>query len=168
MALKDDMQISDALMYECARQPMLFHKYAVDLADAQLDREKAKDHLDVTKAKIDEDIRRNPGKYSLDTEKKPTESAIANQVIQEADYQEANNSLMEAGHIVNKLGGAKEAMHHKKTMLESMVRLHIADWGSDPSMSTKGREAVANAGAGEHKAALPRPTRRLGKSRDSG
>lgn len=162
MSFKDDIQIDEhALMWECARQPMLFHQYAIMLADAQVERAKAKDELDLVKAQLDESIRADPGKYGLSTDKKPTEAAIAAQVIQEEDYKTANDAYIEAEHEVNKMWAAKDALAQKKSMLESMVRLHLADWNADPSLPPKGREAVAEAGAKEHREALPK---RLGKA----
>ena len=163
MAYKDDMQIDDnQLLFEVERQPHLFHQAASDYADAQYEQEKAKDTLDTVRAKIDEEIRADPGAYKLSTDKKPTESAILNQVIQTADYQEANDSLMEANHLVRTLGAAKDAFGHKKSMLEVAAKLHLADWSAAPSVSAPAREAVAEGGQKEHLRSLPKP--RLGKA----
>lgn len=160
---KDDMQIDDnALLWEVERQPHLFHQAATDYADAQYEQEKAKDALEMTKAKADEQIRADPGTYGLTTDKKPTESAIANQVIQTDEYQTANDSLVEANHLVRTLMAAKDAFGHKKSMLEVAAKLHLADWTAEPSVSAKERDAVGAVGQNEHLKSLPR--RKLGKA----
>lgn len=163
MAYKDDMQIDDnQLLFEVERQPHLFHQAAEDYADAQYEQEKAKTELELVRAEVDCNVRDNPGKFGLDTEKKPTEAAIANQVIQENRYRQANDSLLEASHIVRKLGAAKDAFGHKKSMLEVATKLHLADWTAEPSVSGTAREAVAAEGQAEHRSSLPR--RKLGKA----
>ncbi|KKK74193.1 hypothetical protein LCGC14_2886230 [marine sediment metagenome] len=163
MAFGDDVKINEtALMWECARQAMLFHKYADQLTDAQWERDKAKIDLDQAKAQVDKDIRDNPEKWGFG-ERKPTEVTIAQAVILSEQYQDANMAYIEAVRVMNKIGNAKDSMAQKKSMLESMVRLYLADWNAEPGMPAHGKEAVAQAGVKEHKAALPR---QLGKAKD--
>ena len=163
MAYKDDMQIDNGqLLLEVERQPHLFHQAASDYADAQYEQEKSESELKLVKAEVDCDVRDDPGRFGLDTDKKPTEAAIANQVIQENRYRQANESLMEANHLVRVLGAAKDAFGHKKSMLEVAAKLFLAAWTAKPRMPTGVQDAQIEKGQAEQRAALPK--RKLGKA----
>jgi len=121
----------DALDIEWLIQPSLFIKYAEALAEARLELDKNKTELDMIRADIDNEIRQNPIPYS-GSDKKPTETQIANLVIQHPDVQNANDRFIESKHIVELLSLAVRAFDQKKAALENLVKLHGQQYFAGP------------------------------------
>jgi hypothetical protein len=127
---------------EWIAQPRFYRQYADRLADARKDVEEAKAALDLADAELDRDIRSDPRVFCPDLEpgKKPTETAIANAKIISTRHQRANTRCIDAKHKADVLGGWLTALDHRKKALEKLVDLHLADLRAEPRESQFARD----------------------------
>lgn len=115
---------------ELVRQPQLYCDWAEQEAEAQYNRDKNKEKLDLIKAELDGEIRKNPSKYGIE---KITESAISNAIIQDKKYQEANNIYLQSVQDARILGVAKTSFDMRNSSLKGLVSLFISGyWASNP------------------------------------
>jgi hypothetical protein len=116
-----------SLDWEFERQPMLYHKYATLLTEAETKRDMLKNKIDVVHAQLNSLIRGNPKGYGLE---KPTETAIESLIVQSDEYK---NAIEEHGNAVYEtkiLKTAVESLMQKKTALENLVRLYLGEYYS--------------------------------------
>lgn len=133
----------DLLDREWVNQPVLFAEYAEKLANASKDLEFAKSELELVTAKLDKDIRLFPGNYGIE---KLTETVITNTVILQKPYQTANTALIEARHSVNLLKAMVEGLEQRKSALENLVKLRLADYFSTPQASRDAKDKMEEDG----------------------
>jgi hypothetical protein len=127
-----DVRIDEtALDVECLDQPSLMVKYARLLADAEQRLDEAKEALDLVKAELDKEIRSDPDRFDL---AKATETSVANAVIMQPEYAEASNRMIEAKYEAKVLAGIVRAMDARKTMLETLVKLHGQQYFAGPNV----------------------------------
>ena len=127
---------------EWLRQPELYFKYANKLADRRNEYDSAKTKLTLTEARVSSEVRANPDGYELT---KTTEGAIQNVVQSHVDVVEATTNLRVCRHAVDVISAAVEALDHRRRALENLVRLHAANYFSEPKIETlKEQEAVDN------------------------
>lgn len=120
---EDDLRIDpNALDVEWLEQPMLFMRYAEELAYARRSMDRKKEKLDVVRAEVDNMVRKNPNEF-FEPDTKVTNSAIDAIVVTDELYKEANDELIEARLEVDLLTGAVRAMDQRKNALENLVRL---------------------------------------------
>jgi hypothetical protein len=132
MSYEKDMYIDENILdVELLEQPSLMAKYSRMLAEAQRDRDLAKERLDLIKAEIDLDIRDNPQNYKL---AKTTEAAITNCILMEEDYQNAQKEWNEANFQVNVLHGVIKAIENRKSALENLVKLFLSNYFAGPAL----------------------------------
>lgn len=132
MSYEDDMRIDeDALDVELLEQPSLMTKYSRLLAEAKLERDLAKEELDLMRATIDLDIRDNPEKYQLS---KVTENAINNCILMEEQYQDVQKKYNQDNYEVNVLQGIINAIEHRKSALENLVKLYGQNYFAGPAI----------------------------------
>jgi lipopolysaccharide export system protein LptC len=124
---------------ELVRQPALFMLYAKKAVKAIVTRDRARENLDVVRAMLDAEIRNN---WETVFEKKPTETAITNWVIQQEKHKEASEQLIEARKQAGILEAAKEALNHKKSSLGKLVELFLAGYYSDVKLPDEKKEEV--------------------------
>jgi hypothetical protein len=127
-----DVRIDEtALDVECLDQPSLMVKYARLLADAEQRLDEAKEALDLAKAELDKEIRSDPDRFDLT---KATETSVANAVIMQPEYTEASNRVIEAKYEAKVLAGVVKAIDARKTMLETLVKLHGQQYFAGPNV----------------------------------
>lgn len=126
---------------EWVNQPKLYREYAEQLADARKDVEEAKAQLDLVEAELYAELSSNPEKYGLS---KTTEASIRNAILQEVDYQEAQQVVIDAKHRVGQLDAVVTAIDHRKRALEKLVDLRLSEYYSEPK-DTRSRSAVSDA-----------------------
>ncbi len=162
MSYESDMYIDEnELEVELLEQPSLMARYSRLLAEAKRDRDLAKENLDLVKAEINMDIRDNPENYKLE---KVTESAIAACVLMEDDFKNAQKQLHEAEFEVNVLQGVLNAIDHRKSALENLVRLYGLNYFAGPSIphnisdvrQRRNLEAEKNIGAAMRRTTKPK------------
>jgi len=122
----DDLDVDkNNLDEEWMRQPRLYFNYSMKLADAIRERDKLKAKFDLRRSEIMEDIRVNPHSYDMG---KLTDASILSKAITQSEYQDSLNQLNEAERAVNILQGAVWAAQHKKSSLEYLTRLFLANY----------------------------------------
>ena len=114
---------------EWVGQPRLRSHYADLLADAKREVELASAKLEEVKAEIARDIRTNPGDYDVE---KITENTVKELIPLQAEYKEALQEWIEAKHKADILTGRSMAVNDRKTSLENLVELRLADYFGEP------------------------------------
>ncbi len=128
MGYKDDLKINKyELDEEWLKQPTLFINWAEEFVDAQADRDRKKEQLDLVRAELDNAIRSEPEKFGL---AKVTEGAIQNIILTEGSYRDAQDKYLTAVKQAKILDVAKEAFDHKKKALENLTSLFLAGYFS--------------------------------------
>ncbi len=120
-------------------QPKLYFQYAAELADARKTLDQTKAEVDICRAEIDLAIRSDPEKYGIS---KITETAVATTILLQDSYKRGQNRILEAKHEVDILSAVVAALDHRKSALQNMVQLHLANYYSTPRVSGEDREAV--------------------------
>lgn len=151
---KEEIAIDvDALDKEWSNQPTRFCEWAEKEVDAQFERDRAKEKLDLVKAEVDSAIRKNPKTYGINAEK-ITEMAISNAIIQDKRYKEALSGYLEKVKKARILGVAREAFDHRKRALEKLTDLFLSQYWSDPKEGKVTRTMREEKNKGDHYEAL--------------
>lgn len=129
---EEDIEIDEeALDIACLDQPKLMLKYSRYAALKQKEADQLKEQLDVVKAGLDLDIRSNPTKYNLD---KITEAAVTNTILLHREYSVVQKLYTEAKYEANLANKATVAFEQRKSMLETLTRLHGQQYFAGPSI----------------------------------
>ncbi len=137
---REDLKIDQNNLHrEWESQPMLFMKWAEASVQAQFERDEAKSRLDVCRAKLDGEIRANPGNYGIE---KITEAAIQSAITLHKDYSTANSNYINSVQSAKILDAAREAFDHKKKALEKITDLYISGYYSAPNVNPKAKEVA--------------------------
>lgn len=132
MDYKADVQIDvDALDIEWVEQPSLMAQYCAYSAECRKEMDRAKEQVEICKAKLDRQVRSDPGAFGL---KKITEGAVASAIVESAEYQECQQEYIDARYEYDLSVTAVRAIDQKKTALENLVRLHAASYFAGPSV----------------------------------
>lgn len=124
---------------EWVRQPALYHKHAMILADARKMHEEKKTALEVLKAEIDREVRSSPSEFGLE---KITETVVASTVVIQPSYVRLQKEVIEARHNVAVAEAAVSTLDHRKKALENLVQLRLSDYFSEPRVKGEAREAL--------------------------
>jgi len=130
LGLSEDLVIDKYnLDEEVARQVEKFVRWGEAHVIALDERDRAKNKLEVLRAKLDSDIRLNPSNY-MST--KLTENSIQAAMWLVPEFQQANDDYLNAKKRAEILSIAREAMLQRKSMIESLVKLHLFAYYGDP------------------------------------
>jgi len=147
-----DLEIDKyALDAECVDQPRKFMKWSENLADAMAELDRADQRLDVTKAGVEQDVRKDPDKYFIE---KVTEAAIKVAVTLDQTTKDAHEDWVQAKHKVGILMAARGAMEQRRSMLENLVKLFLSGYWADPKVKPEHKEAMAKESFENQKSAL--------------
>ena len=125
-----DLYIDKDSLEDClVKQPELYGKWSTIWATAIEERDRAKDNLNVEKARLDMKVRKSWDILGFD--KKPTDMAITTWICANNDYRKANFNLIEKTHAVNVLESAKWAFQHRKDSLDNLVKLYLNNYYAD-------------------------------------
>jgi len=113
-------------------QPGHFMKWGERWANAVATKDRAKENLEVLKAEIDKEIRKDWDKFGFDS--KPTEPAIKSAIILEPRYKQASDEHIDAMEQVNIMAVAKSAFEHRKKQLDNLTSLYLAGFFSKPKL----------------------------------
>ena len=132
MNYEKDIEIDpDALDICWLDQPNIMRKYTGHSALMQKKVDEAKEKLELIKAELDKKIRSNPAKYELT---KVVDATVAATIIIQPKYQEASTDYIEAKFELNIAKGAVDAVEHRKSALENMVKLFGQTYFAGPNM----------------------------------
>ena len=121
----------NALDVEWLEQPELMRKYVKHTADMEKEKDDAKEKLDITKARIEMEIRNNPENFGL---AKVTEGGILSTILLQEEYQEVSREYNNAKYEYNIAVAAVKAIDQRKTALENLVRLLSASYFAGPQV----------------------------------
>lgn len=118
-------------------------------SNAEYEKDRIKEKVDLTRAELSTQIREDPKKFGLE---KVTEGAINEIILQNKKFQEVNGDYIEAVKTAKILTIAKKGFEQRKTALEELVKLYLNGYWSDPK-SKIGRDFDSSAvkGAIENK-----------------
>ena len=119
-----------ALDVEWLQQADLMRKYAAHAAATKRYMDEIKERLEVEKARLDLEIRKDPSKYGIE---KVTESVVQSAILIQPEYQELQRLYREARYENDIANAAVRAIDQKKTALENLVRLLIASYFAGPA-----------------------------------
>lgn len=120
----------DILDKEWLKQPKLYMRYALLLAEAKHNLAQAKADVDVVSADIELQIRSTPLDFGISG--KATEGAVHAVLVTQKKYKVAVKNLLEAQHRVDMLNAVLRALEHRKDTLENLVYLHGQNYFSTP------------------------------------
>ena len=143
MSYEEDIKINKyKLDEELVKQPQLYLHWAEQHAEAVAERDEKRVELDLIRAEIDGNIRESPEDWGYD--KKPSEAAITNLILQESKYRDVQSELIEATKNVNIMSAAMTAMNDKKKALEGLVTLLVAGIYSEPKVPREKRDKLTS------------------------
>ncbi len=128
---KDIYIDESALDVELLGQALLMIRYARKAAEARVEMDKAKDGVEVARAKLDKNIRIDPEQFEV---VKITEGAVAAAILLQPQYKEANEAFLEARYEYDMARYAVQAIDQRKAALENLVRLHGQQYFAGPSI----------------------------------
>ena len=132
MDYEQDIKIDgDLLDVECLEQPRLMLRYTK--LEAQLEKEEdlAKENLNFVQAELDKAVRADPEKYGIE---KLTEAGVKATILSQPDYKEANAKYIDAKFESKVATGAVKAFEQRKSMLETLARLHGQQYFAGPKV----------------------------------
>jgi len=161
MSYEEDVSIDQHdLENEWVRQSSLYLKYAELSAQATLERDKAKEQLDLAQAELDTLIRKNPTAYGIE---KVVEALVKSTIVQQEDYKIAYAAFLEVKETDAVLSGVLKALEHKKKALEKLSELWMAGYYSDPNISKEAKQQTERVNRKRQNEGLKRPLKRRTK-----
>ncbi len=143
---EQDLQINKhALDTELLEQAQKMFRYSSAHAQAMLNRDKAKQALDITKANLDSSIRAELTAAGT----KFTEAVVDGRIRTSPTFIEAQERYQKTEHEVQVLLGAVMAMNARRSMLENLVRLFLGQYWSEPRVQGMDTSAGASINASE-------------------
>jgi hypothetical protein len=131
---KKDIETSSNLKEDWERQAGLYLYYSLQLSDAEDEKNKAEENVDVVKAQLDRDIRDDPKAFEIE---KITEPVIKSTIFLQDEYKNATELSHKKAYEMSILKGVIRAFDHKKKALENLVILHMAGYNAEPKPSRK-------------------------------
>lgn len=116
---------------EWVNQPAMYLEYALKLADAKAEHDRAKANLEVVMAEEDLQIRRHPEDYGLE---KITEKIVESTVLLQSKVSVASEKLIKTKHKVDILQAYVYALENRKKSLENLVQLRLAEYYAEPKL----------------------------------
>ena len=129
---------------EWMKQPVLFMQYIELASNACKLRDQAKENVDVVKAEVDAQIRKNPELFGV---VKITENQVSNIILTNDRYKEAVSALHDANLKYALLQGAVRAFEQRKSALENEVKMLL---GGIYSVPNEGQQIAAGRRIMEH------------------
>jgi|GEM_PF-3189889 len=121
--LSQDVKIDKLnLPKEWERHTELFRYWAEKHAISELEKDQAKEQLELVAADLDLMIRADPKGYNLD---KIAESSVKSTIKMQVEHQEAQEVLNNAKYRVARMKAAKEAMDHRRDALKALSKLAL-------------------------------------------
>jgi hypothetical protein len=126
MDFENDLQIDKyGLDDEWAKQPSTFHKWSVQLAESEMERDRAKENIDLVRAELDMAIRSDPAKFKLE---KITEASVSSAITVNQKYKDSVDEYLKLKYNHKIIQSAIESLNHKKFALDNLVRLFLSEY----------------------------------------
>jgi hypothetical protein len=147
---------------EWRNQPLLAWKYTEIYAQAILERDQAKAHLELVSASLFKDITQDPTSFGV----KGTDAAAKNAVLEQPDYVVALDDFNQKNKNMNVLRGAVDAIAQRRSALENITKLFLSNYYAEPYISDKAKTAYSEKEATEEINKLLGENERLRKKAD--
>jgi len=121
---------------EWLKQPVLFHKWAVENTNCYRQVEILKRKLEIARAEADERARQSLG----GAEERITETKVLRLVNTDSQVMRVQDDLSLANAVMADAAAMRDALGHKKTSLEFLTRLQLSDWNAEPRIPVRDRE----------------------------
>jgi hypothetical protein len=121
----------DAIDVGCLDQPQLMLKVTRLEAELEKAEDIAKEKRDLVKAEIDKEVRSNPEKFKIE---KVTEVSVTSAVLSDERYKKASAEYIDAKYESKCATGAVKSFEHRKSMLETLSKLHGQSYFAGPSV----------------------------------
>lgn len=132
-----DLEIDpDNLDVELLRQPMLFSKYARMEAGAKKAMAEAHEDLKITRSQLIKEVASNKDYGNA--------QKVEAYYRDHPDHIAAKEKLIQAEYEANILSNTVFSLHQRKTVLENLVRLALAEWFARPGMGRELAEELKN------------------------
>jgi len=136
---KDDLKIDENnLEYEWKRQASLFEEWGEKAVNANYEKDKLKEKLDLIKAQLDTEYRKKL------KDEKPKEAEILSKVLQDPKYIAASNAYLIAYKEAKILEIATRAFEHRKRALEHLTKLFLNNYYAEPYVPKKAEDVIHN------------------------
>lgn len=124
---KEDMEIDhNNLHLELARSPQLFAKWSERLVDAQNERDRAKDRMELRYSELDMKIRASPSEFGFEEE--PKERAIRSKILADEIYRGMQEDYNQKKYDVGKLKIAVKLFESRGRTLDRLTKLYLAKY----------------------------------------
>ena len=124
---KKDMEIDyDNLHIELAKSPQLFAKWSERLVDAQNERDRAKDRMELRYSELDTEFRTDPFQYGLGED--PKERAIRSKILADSVYRSMQEDYNQKKYDVGKLKIAVKLFESRGRTLDRLSKLYLAKY----------------------------------------
>lgn len=121
--------------------PEEIHQVTVAAADARAENERSKTRREVTVAELDRLVRRAPETFGI---AKITEPVVEKTVLLQKRYKDVNEEAIRAKHALDVAQADVDRAHAKKSALEHLVKLFLADYFGQPSVKGAGSQAASD------------------------
>ena len=139
MSYREDLKIDKFRLDDMwENHPSVFADIYEREVEAQFERDRAKEKLDLIRAELDQSIRADFAKSN----EKITESSIANKILLHKDYQEANSKFLESVKTAKHIAVGREAFEHRKKALEKLTDLFLSNYWSVPYIKGEARREI--------------------------
>lgn len=115
---------------EWTRQPKLYFLWARETAEARLAMDEAKADAELARAEADSAVRDDPVGHGING--KVTEKMVEAAVLQSAGHVGAVRKLARAKHRYEIMSALVSALEQRKSALENLVRLYLANYYAEP------------------------------------
>ena len=132
MDYEKDIEIDEsAIDLGCFEQPRLMLRITRLEAELEKAEDEAKEKRDLVKAEIDKEIRSNPEKFGIE---KVTEASVTSAILSDARYKRASTEYINAKFEAKCGTGAVKSFEHRKSMLETLTKLHGQSYFAGPAV----------------------------------
>lgn len=131
---------------ELVLQPKLYHRAADELAEAKNGLRIAEFRSEQVKVELNLKVRKDPKAFGCD---KLTEDVVKNAVLAQEEYKSAKTAEIKAQYKVDRLVAKVRAFEHRKSSIEELVALRLADYFGEPRIKADDSRKMGDRGASQ-------------------
>lgn len=136
---KKDLEIDQGnLDIEWKKQAALFGEWGEKAAEANYQKDKKKEQLDLIKAQLDTEYRKKL------KDEKPKEAEILSKVLQDKKYIDASEQYLKAYKTAKVLEVATRSFEHRKRALEYLTKLFLNNYYAEAYVPKKAKDVFNN------------------------
>lgn len=146
-SIKEDRKIDIYNLHrEAQLYPSLVGKWGERFAEAKDEKRRVDRKLELRKAEIEAEVRKNPQGYGWEESKSPTEKFINSAVILQDEYEEVFEETLQAQKNIDLLSSAVNEMAAKRSSIKYEVELFLAGYYSDLNIPKEFEKEIVKKG----------------------